>query len=88
MTLKILTETTEHTRAIRLIGRIQAEHLDELKEQIRRWGPNIALELNEVNLVDVEVVRFLGGCKARGIKLLRCPQYIEEWIAKEWDRKD
>ena len=50
-------------------------------------GPNIVLDLEQVNLVDVDVVRFLGACKASGVELLHCPQYVEEWIAKEWDRK-
>lgn len=87
MTFKTVTETTEGTTTIRLIGRVQAKHLDELATEMRDCGPNIVLDLDEVNLVDVDVVRFLGGCKARGVKLIRCPRYVEEWIAKEWDRK-
>jgi len=41
------------------------------------------LDLDEVTLVDVEVVRFLGGCEAKGMTLLHCPPYIREWIARE-----
>jgi hypothetical protein len=36
-----------------------------------------------VTLVDIEVVRFLGGCEAAGIPILHCPPYIREWIARE-----
>ena len=43
----------------------------------------MALDLDEVTLVDVEVVRFLGVCEAAGIALLHCSPYIREWIAKE-----
>ena len=44
------------------------------------------LDLDEVTLVDVEVVRFLGGCEATGIALLHCSPYIREWIAREQHR--
>jgi hypothetical protein len=36
-----------------------------------------------VTLVDVEVVRFLGGCEAAGITILHGPPYIREWISRE-----
>jgi hypothetical protein len=62
---------------------MQAEHLDELKVQIKQGGSRIALDLKEVHLVDVEVVRFLGTCQAAGIQLVHCPPYISEWINQE-----
>ena len=43
------------------------------------------LDLEEVNLVDVDVIRFLGTCQGEGIRLLHCPPYISDWIAKERD---
>jgi hypothetical protein len=46
-------------------------------------GPRIVLDLDEVTLVDVEVVRFLGRCEKAGTALLHCPLYIREWIARE-----
>jgi hypothetical protein len=41
------------------------------------------LDLDEVTLVDVEVVRFLGTCEKEGTALLHCPPYIREWISRE-----
>jgi hypothetical protein len=38
------------------------------------------LDLSEVSLVDVHVVRFLGTCQAEGVQLLHCSRYIREWI--------
>ena len=70
-----------------MIGRIRQEHLEELKAQMKDSGPSVALDLEQVHLVDVDVVRFLGACKASGVELLHCSQYIEEWIEKEWDRR-
>jgi anti-anti-sigma regulatory factor len=83
MTLKIEKYSDGHGATIRLIGRMQAEHLEELEKQIRGSEPAITLDLEEVTLVDVEVVRFLGTCEARGATLLNCSPYIRDWIGKE-----
>jgi hypothetical protein len=40
--------------------------LAELKTQIEESGPKLAMDLEEVDLVDVEVVRFLGRVKHKG----------------------
>jgi hypothetical protein len=85
MTLKIERTSQGHSTTIRLIGRMRAEHLEELEKQIRESGPAITLDLEEVTLVDVEIVRFLGTCKARGVTLLHCSPYIRDWIGKERD---
>jgi anti-anti-sigma regulatory factor len=85
MTLKIEKYSDGHCVTIRLMGRMQAEHLEELEKQIRESGPEITLDLGEVTLVDVEVVRFLGISEARGATLLNCSPYIRDWIGKERD---
>ena len=85
MTLKIEKYWDGNRTIIRLIGRMRAEHLPELEKQIRESESKIALDLEEVNLVDVEVVRFLGTCEAQGVKLLNCCPYIRNWIGKERD---
>ena len=72
MTLKIETYSDGSGTKIRLIGRMQAEHLAELEKEIRNSGPKIALDLEQVDLVDVQVVRFLGACGAQGITLINC----------------
>jgi hypothetical protein len=66
---------------------MRAEHLEELKTQIRESGSKIMLDLEEVNLVDVDVVRFLGICQREGVSLLHCPPYISDWITKEQGRE-
>jgi anti-anti-sigma regulatory factor len=85
MTLKIEKYADGYRTTIRLIGRVQAEHLAELETQIKESGSKVALDLEEVNLVDVEVVRFLGMCEAQGVELLNCSPYIHDWIGKERD---
>jgi hypothetical protein len=83
MTLRIEKHSDRDTTTIRLIGRMQAEHLAEIQKQIEACGPKVTLDLEEVMLVDVHVVRFLGTCEATGIDVLNCSPYISDWIDRE-----
>ena len=83
MTFKIEKHRDGHGTTIRLIGRMGAEHLSELEKQIRESESKIVLDLEELNLVDVEAVRFLGMCETQGVTLLNCSAYIRDWIGKE-----
>jgi len=68
---------------IRLIGHFQLEHLDELQRQLEQNGTQVVLDLTEVTLVDVDIVRFLGTCEASGVELIKCSPYIREWMNQE-----
>jgi hypothetical protein len=85
MTLRIEKHFDGRTTTIRLIGRMKAEHLAELETQIRESDAPVLLDLEELNLVDVQVVRFLGTCQAQGVTLANCSPYIRDWIAREKD---
>jgi len=43
----------------------------------------IMLDLEEVTLVDLDVVRFLGLTEAEGVELVNCSPYIRDWIFRE-----
>ena len=83
--LKIERKSDGRTTIIWLIGRIQLEHLDELKLQTNDKSERIILDLDEVTLVDADVVRFLSASEEAGIALVRCPLYVREWILRERD---
>jgi len=83
MTLKIEKDSTGPSTTIRLIGRMRREHLEELKAQIKNGGSRVTLDLDEVSLVDVDVVCFLGDCQGAGVELIHCSAYIRDWIARE-----
>jgi anti-anti-sigma regulatory factor len=83
MTGKIERHTDGQHTTLRLIGHLQAAHLEALQAQRESNGPRTVLDLDQVTLVDVEVVRFLGRCEKAGTALLHCPLYIREWIARE-----
>jgi len=75
--------TFKITVVLRISGRIDAEQLRELRACLLRHGPNVALDLDEVWLVDVAVVRFLDRCQADGMELRNCSRYIREWMGRE-----
>ncbi len=71
VTFKIEKHRDGHSTTIRLIG--------------KESESKIVLDLEELNLVDVEAVRFLGMCETQGVALLNCSAYIRNWIGKERD---
>ena len=84
MTLKI-----ERARArIRLSGEFRSEHLDQVKAEIERCESTAVLDLGELDLVDVEGVRFLNACEVKGISVLHCSPYIREWMNRERRRPE
>jgi len=83
MTVRMEKKSDGQTTTLRLSGHMQSEHLEAVKEQMQGGGPRTVLDLDEVTLVDVHVVRFLGTCEQEGTELLHCPPYIREWISRE-----
>jgi anti-anti-sigma regulatory factor len=68
---------------LRLSGRMQATHLEQLRAWIGENMRSVALDLEEVTLVDIDVVRFLAACESQGIEVQYCAPYIREWILRE-----
>ena len=64
---------------LRLIGRVESEHIAELRTQIACGTQKLVLDLEEVTLVNREVVDFFRACEAVGIELRNCPAYIRAW---------
>jgi anti-anti-sigma regulatory factor len=83
MTLRIEQSSDRGHTTIRLIGRMRVEHVAEVQKQIESSGPTVILDLEDVTLVDLQVVRFLGACETRGIELRNSSPYISDWIARE-----
>ena len=71
-----------------LSGRMQVRHLEQLKARIANVTQAVALDLKEVTVVDLDVVRFLSTCESRGIEVRHCVPYIREWIRRESVRHD
>jgi len=86
MTLRIHKSSDDHSTTLQLCGRLSGSHRRALSEQVENSRGVIVLDLEEVMLVDLEMVRFLARCEAGGIELLHCAPYIREWICRENDR--
>lgn len=80
--LKIRRSEVEGLAVIALSGRIDQEHVAEVRSVLTAESDigKIRLDLEELRLVDREAVRFLDACEVCGIKLANCPPYIREWI--------
>jgi anti-anti-sigma regulatory factor len=66
-----------------LSGRIEADQLAELERLFEAEDKPLVLDLEELELVDREAVRFLAHCRAKVIRLQRCPAYVSAWIERE-----
>jgi anti-anti-sigma regulatory factor len=82
MVLKIDRSVDGKHVVLRLSGRMQSEHVEQLKAEMQEVE-GVVLDLEDVKLVDREAVRFLSECEANGVELKNCSPYIREWIAKE-----
>ena len=83
MTLKIERISGDHETRIRLSGQLRSEHLREVKSEVEGAEQPVVLDLEEVDLVDVDGVRFLNECESTGISVVRCSPYIREWMLRE-----
>jgi hypothetical protein len=86
VTLRIEKTVDRRGTIVSLIGRVRAEDLSEVARQLEDSGPGAVLQLDEVTLVDVDVVRFLNRCEAEGVRIVDCSPYIREWMSREQNR--
>jgi predicted metal-binding protein len=85
MTLRIERSARQGFAVFTLSGRMKTEQIAELKELFDSDYRNIILDLGDLRLADRDVVRFLKGCEADGMKLENCPAYVREWMDREKD---
>ena len=71
---------------IRLSGELRFGDLDQVHTEIERCESPIVLDLEELDLIDLEGVRFLNECEAKGISILHYSPYIREWMLQERGR--
>jgi len=81
--LRIETEMDGPQRVLRLIGRVRCDCIEELRQRVHNQPCLMVLDLAEVDLVDLQSVRFLRDCQDQKIELRNCAPYILEWIRRE-----
>jgi hypothetical protein len=89
MTLKIQRLIEDEQIVFALTGRIQAEQIPELLALLGSESPayGIALDLEQVKLVDRDAVLFLARGEAHGVELRNCSAFVREWINQERNTK-
>jgi hypothetical protein len=84
-----LTLRIERARArIRLSGDFRYEHVDQVKAEIELCESPAVLDLEEVDLVDIDGIRFLNECESAGVAVVGCSPYIKEWMLRERGEQD
>lgn len=81
--LKIEKDTGGCVTRLRLSGRIQSDQIASIRSEMDGDCATKVLDLSEVTLVDLGVVRFLIICEDEGIELVQCPAYVHEWMLRE-----
>ena len=81
--LRVEKDSDGRTTSLRFSGRIQSSNIGIIRAEMDDDSVRILLDLAEVTLVDVEVVRFLSDCEDGAIVLVHCPPYVREWILRE-----
>jgi len=81
--LKIEKDCDGRLTRLRLSGRIQSDFIASIRSEMDDEYTCKILDLSEVTLVDVGVVRFLISCEDEGVELIECPPYVREWMLRE-----
>jgi hypothetical protein len=68
---------------LRLIGRLESDLVGSIRSALNDCSAHKVLDLSQVTLVDVGVVRFLISCEDEGIELVQSPAYVREWMLRE-----
>ena len=81
--LRIEKDSSGCVTKLRLSGRIQSDQIASIRSEIDADSTSKILDLSDVTLVDLGVVRFLIACEDEGVELVQCPIYIREWMLRE-----
>jgi ABC-type transporter Mla MlaB component len=81
--LRVEVTWESQLQVLRLIGELRVSELEQLEPQVNDKSQAMALDLDELRLVDLAAVRFLIWCEARGVEIRNCPPYVREWMSRE-----
>ena len=79
--------TAEDLVMLRISGRITGQDLDMLRALLEQERNGVAIDLENVLLVDREAIKLLALCESNGAELRNCSLYIREWITREREAK-
>ena len=86
MVLRIEPAPNDSPTLLKLVGRIASPDVQQLKALIAEMPNPVALDLQEVELVDLDAVRFLAAVERGGLVLRNLPPYVRAWVLLERER--
>lgn len=86
MVLRIEPAPNESPTLLKLVGRIASPDVQQLKALIAEMPNPVALDLQEVELVDLDAVRYLAAIERGGLELRNLPSYVRAWVLLERER--
>ncbi len=86
MVLRIEPAPNDSPTLLKLVGRIASPDVQALKALIAEMPNPVALDLQEVELVDLDAVRYLAAVERGGLELHNLPPYVRAWILLERER--
>lgn len=86
MVLRIEDVSGDSGTTLMLIGRISSPDVQVLKARIAEAASPVALDLQQVRLLDLDAARYLAAAQRRGIELRHLPPYVREWVLLERQR--
>ncbi len=80
-----IQRTANSEVTLKISGRMDAENVADVKMSVESEvdGRRIVLDLQDLTLVNRDAVAFLADYETEGVKIVNCPAYIREWIARE-----
>jgi hypothetical protein len=81
--LRIETDTDGRRTILRLIGRLRSDCIEDIRQRVQNQASPTVLDLAQLDLIDLQSVRFLRDCQDKKIELRNCAPYILEWIRRE-----
>jgi hypothetical protein len=82
MTFKIERIKARRRWTLRLIGALRSDDLEEIARELAYCGPGAALDLAEVTVVGVDVIRFLAGTRETRHRVAPLPtlrSQVDRW---------
>ena len=83
MVLRIEPAPNESPTLLKLVGRIASPDVQQLKALISEMPNPVALDLQEVERVDLDAVRFLAAVERGGLELRNLPPHVRAWVLLE-----
>ena len=68
---------------LHISGRITEQDMDTLRALLEQERGVVAIDLQDVLIVDREAIKLLAMHESNGVGLRNCPAYIREWITRE-----